>query len=183
MLVSVKVHLREVACGVLELARQPFAASAEVLFQAELDFAQICVIDCPRPEWARAAPRARVRHVENVAQPGRVTAVVHERNALCPAPHISPHASRPHVVFCTRRSVGALGVDKNLVSEAVLVVARHGAKQSRPFVVAVRAAAECVMCERGDAGYLVWRGLYLLPMKNARGGYTAAQLVLTFSRP
>ena len=74
-------------------------------------------------------------------------------------------------------------MDEQLVSEAVLVVARHGAKQSRPFVVAVRAAAERVMCERGDAGYLVWRGLYLLPMKNARGGYTAAQLVLTFSRP
>lgn len=183
MPVRVKVHLREVARGVLELCGQPFAVRAEVLLQAELDFCEIFVVHCPWPKGPRAAPHSRVRHIENIAQPGRVAAVVHERNALCPAPHISPHASRPHVVFCTRRSVGALGVDKNLVSEAVLVVARHGAKQSRPFVVAVRAAAERVMCERGDAGYLVWRGLYLLPMKNARGGYTAAQLVLTFSRP
>lgn len=157
MLVSVKVHLRKVSRGVLELARQPFAASAEVLFQAELDFAQICVIDCPRPEWARAAPRARVRHVENVAQPGRVTAVVHERDALGPAPHISPHAPRPYVVFCTRARVRPLRVDKHLVSKVVFVVAGHRGKQRRPLRVTVCDPAERVMCKSGGTGYLVWR--------------------------
>lgn len=123
MPVRIKVHLREVVGCVLKLARQPFALRAEVLFQAELDFAQICVIDCPRPEWARAAPRARVRHVENVAQPGRVTAVIHERNTSSSAPNVSAHALRPHVVFCTRARVRPLGMDEHLVCEVVFVVA------------------------------------------------------------
>lgn len=152
MPVSVKVHLREVSRGVLQLAGQPFAVRTEVLSQPELDFAQICVIDCPRPEWARAVPRARVRHIENIAQPGRVAAVVHERNTSSSAPNVSAHAPRPYVVFCTRRSIRSLRVDKNLVSEVVFVVAGHRGKQRRPLRIVVCRTGQRVITKRSDAG-------------------------------
>lgn len=152
MPVRIKVHLREVVGCVLKLARQPFALRAEVLFQAELHFREICVVDRPRSKGTRAAPRARVRHVENIAQPGRVAAVVHERDALCPAPHIPPHASRPHVVFCTRARVRPLRVDEHLVGEIILVVAGHGAEKRCPRFVAIRDAAERVIGKRRYAG-------------------------------
>ncbi len=127
MPVSVKVHLREVACGVLELARQPFALRAEVLLQAVLHFREICVVHCPRSKGPRAATRASVRHVENVAQPGRVTAVVYKRNTSSSAPNVSAHAPRPHVVLGTRARVRPLRVDEHLVGEVVFIVAGHGA--------------------------------------------------------
>ena len=157
MPVRIKVHLREISRGVLELAGQPFAICTEVLLQTKLDFCEVFVIDRPRSKWPRAAPRARVRHVENIAQPGRVTAVIYKRDALCPSPHIPPHALRPHVVFCTRARVRPLRVDKHLVSKVVFVVAGHRGKQRRPLVVAVRDSAERVMCKRGGTGYLIWR--------------------------
>lgn len=166
MPVRIKVHLREISRGVLELAGQPFAICTEVLLQTKLDFCEVFVIDRPRSKWPRAPPRAGVRYVENIAQPGRVTAVIYKRDALCPSPHIPPHALRPHVVFCTRARVRPLRVDKHLVSKVVFVVAGHRGKQRRPLVVAVRDSAERVMCKRGGTGYLVWRRLYLPSCKN-----------------
>ena len=151
MLVSVKVHLREVARGVLELARQPFALRAEVLPQSELHFAQIRIVDRPRPERPRAPPRAGVRHIENVAQPGRITAVVYKRNTSSSAPNVSAHAPRPYVVFCTRRSVWALRVDEHLVSKVVFVVAGHRGKQRRPLRVVVCRTGQRVITKRGNA--------------------------------
>lgn len=123
MPVRIKVHLREISRGVLELAGQPFAICAEVLLQTKLDFCEVFVIDRPRSKWPRAAPRARVRHVENIAQPGRVAAVIYKRNTSSSAPNVSAHAPRPHVVLGTRARVRPLRVDEHLVYEAVLVVA------------------------------------------------------------
>ena len=60
MLVSVKVHLREVARGVLELAGEPFAICAEVLLQTKLDFCEVFVIDRPRSKGTRVFPRPRI---------------------------------------------------------------------------------------------------------------------------
>ena len=150
MPVRIKVHLREVVRGVLELARQPFALRAEVLFQAELHFREICVVDRPRSKGTRAAPHSRVRHIENVAQPRRIAAVIHERNTLCPAPHIATHASRPHVVPGTRARVRPLRVDEHLVSKVVFVVAGHRGKQRRPLGVTVSYTAESAVGELGD---------------------------------
>ena len=152
MLVSVKVHLREVARGVLELAGEPFALRAEVLLQTKLDFCEVFVIDRPRSKWPRAAPRARVRHVENIAQPRRIAAVVHKRNTSSSAPNVSAHAPRPHVVFGTRARVRPLRVDEHLVGEIILVVAGHGAEKRCPRFVAIRDAAERVIGKRRYAG-------------------------------
>ena len=139
--VLVEIHLRELARGVLKLRGQPFALRAEVLRQAEPDFAQVAVVDCPWAKRPRIAPRARVRDVENIPQPRRVAAVVHKRDPLGPAPHIPPHPPRPDVVIRAGRSVRPLGVDHELVGERVLVVARHGAEKRRPLLVAVSDAA------------------------------------------
>ena len=87
------------------------------------DRASVFAVHLPWLKRARVFPCTRVRHIENVAQPGRVTAVVHERNTSSSALNVSAHAPRPHVVFCTRRSVGALRVNQDLVSKIVLVVA------------------------------------------------------------
>ena len=145
-------HLCELARGVLKLRGQPLALRAEVLRQAEPDFAQIAVVDCPRAKRPRIAPRARVRNIENVPQPQRVAAVVHKRDPLGPAPHIPPHPPRPHVVIRTSRSVRPLDVDHELVGEAVFVVAGHGINKRRPRLVAACDAAERIMGKLGDAG-------------------------------
>ena len=60
MPVRIKVHLREVSRGVLELAGQPFAVRTEVLFQPELDFREIFVVDRPRSKGTRAFPCPRI---------------------------------------------------------------------------------------------------------------------------
>ena len=152
MPVSVKVHLREVSRSILELAGEPFALRAEVLFQAELHFHEVFVVHCPWPKGTRAASSTCVRHVENIAQPGRVTAVVHECDALGTAPHIPPHAPRPHVVLGTRARVRPLRVDEHLVSEVVFVVAGHGANKRCPRLIAVCDTCERIMGKLGNAG-------------------------------
>ena len=149
--VLVEIHLRELARGVLKLRGQPFALRAEVLRQAEPDFAQVAVVDCPWAKRPRIAPRARVRDVENIPQPRRGAAVIYKCYAFCPSPNVSAHAPRPHVVLGTRARVRPLRVYEHLVSEVVFVVAGHRGKQPHPLGVTVRDSAERVMCERGDA--------------------------------
>lgn len=147
-----EVHLREVARGVPELAGEPFALRAEVLLQAELDFREVCVVHRPRPERARIATFTRVRHVENVPQQRRVAAVVHECYAFRPAPHIAPHALRPHTVLRAGPRVRPLRVNEHLVGEAVLVIAGDGAQQRRPLAGHARDVSERVVRQLGDGG-------------------------------
>lgn len=132
-----EVHLRVLARGVLKLRGQPFALRAEVLRQAEPDFAQIAVVDRPRAKRPRIAPRARVRDIENIPQPRRAARRVQERDALGPAPHIPPHPLRPHVVIRAGRSLRPLGVNEHLVGEVILVVARNRSEKRCPRSIAV----------------------------------------------
>ena len=116
------------------------------------DRASVFTVHLPWLKRARVFPCTRVRYVENITQTWRIAAVVHERDALGSATHIASHASRPHVVPGTRRSVRPLRVNEHLVGEIILVVAGHGAEKRCPRFVAIRDAAERVIGKRRYAG-------------------------------
>ena len=125
---------------------------AETSLECRGDSAGVFTVHLPWLKRARSSARAGVRHVENVAQTWRIAGIIHESNALGTATHIPPHAPSPHVVTGTSTRVWPLGVNEQLVGEAVLVVAGHGVNKRRPRLITVCDAAERIMGKLGDAG-------------------------------
>ncbi|HBT23044.1 MAG TPA: hypothetical protein DD439_00240, partial [Ruminococcaceae bacterium] len=65
----------------------------------------------PQPGGARVGPGAGVGNIEHITQPGPVPGIIHQGDALGPAPHIPAHAVVPQVVLGAGGGVRALGVD------------------------------------------------------------------------
>ena len=78
-----------------------------------------------------------VRNIEHIAQPGTVAGIVHQGNALGPAPHIPPHLVIPKIVLGTGGSVRPLGIDHHLILERVLVKACCRGKKTCPLLPAI----------------------------------------------
>ena len=94
-------------------------------------------LQLPQPGGAGMLTGSGVRNVEHIAQPGTVVGIVHQGNALGPAPHIPPHLVIPEVVLGTGGSVRPLGIDHHLILERVLVKAGSRGKKPRPLLPAI----------------------------------------------
>ena len=94
-------------------------------------------LQLPQPGGAGMLTGSGVRNVEHIAQPGTVAGIVHQGNALGPAPHIPPHLVIPKVVLGTGGGVRPLGIDHHLILERVLVKACCRGKKTRPLLPAI----------------------------------------------
>lgn len=106
------VFVRELSRHGFKLFRKADARlNGEARLKRRGNDVSIFAVNLPRLKRARIFPRARVRHVENVAQMRRVAAIVHKCDALGSAAHIAAHALCPHVVPGASGGIRPLGVD------------------------------------------------------------------------
>ena len=97
----------------------------------------VLFLQLPQPGGTGMFTGAGVGNIKHIAQPGPVAGIIHQGNPLRATAHIPAHFLVPQVVLSTGGGVRALGVNKQLFVERVLVKTGGGGKKGRPFLPAV----------------------------------------------
>ena len=130
------VFLRQFGGHIGQLLGQVAAAHIIVSLQHRHDRRGVFLVQRPQPRGAGMFAGAGVGNIKYIPQPGPVAGIVHQRDALGPAPHIPAHAVVPQVVFGAGGGVRALGVNHHLFMERVLVEPGGGGEKARPLLPA-----------------------------------------------
>ena len=130
------VFLRQLGGHIGQLLGQVAAAHIIVAFQHRHDRRGVFLVHRPQPGGAGVFTGAGVGNVEYIPQSGPVPGIIHQGDALGPAPHIPAHAVVPQVVLGAGGSVRALGVDHQLFMERIFVEAGGGGEKARPLLPA-----------------------------------------------
>ena len=90
----------------------------------------------PEIKLAGVFTPAGIGNIKHISKPGKVPAVINERDPLGAAPHISPHGVVPKVIFRTGRCIGPLGENHHLLRERIFIEPRRRSQKGRPPLVA-----------------------------------------------
>lgn len=124
---------RELRRDGAQLPLQPLACGHVVaVFQRKRNRLRVFLRKFPEVQAARLRKLAGVRHVKDVAQPGRVPGGIQQRNALRAPAHIAAHGVCPDLVTRAGRGLRTLGKDEKLFVIGVFVQAGGGLKIRHP---------------------------------------------------
>ena len=137
-LVGVPVFVHELGGDSLKLDLQPLVAGHVVVFLQSLGNG-VLILPLVRPYMGVAGvfPPTGVYKVKDVLEARRTAGGVNEGDARGPAPHIPPHTLIPDIILRAGGGGGALGVNKELLMEGVLVEPRRRFQKGRPLGKAV----------------------------------------------
>ena len=91
------------------------------------------LLQLPQPGGAGVFPGAGIGNVKHIAQPGFMTGIVHQSDALGTTAHIPAHFLVPQVVLSAGGSIRALGIDHQLFVERIFVKPGGSGEKARPF--------------------------------------------------
>ena len=130
------VFFRQTGSHIGQLLGQVAAAYVIVSLQHRHDRRGVFLVHRPQPGGAGVFTSAGVGNIKHIPQPGPVPGIIHQGDALGPAPHIPAHAVVPQVVLGAGGGVRALGVDHQLLMERIFVKPGGGGEKARPLLPA-----------------------------------------------
>ena len=136
LLVLVPILTRQLSGHIGELLGKIVTGNAVVALQHGRHRPDVLFLQLPQPGGAGMFAGPGVGNVEYIPQSGPVPGIIHQGDALGPAPHIPAHAVVPQVVLGAGGSVRALGVDHQLLMERILVKSGCRSKEPCPFLPA-----------------------------------------------